>query len=171
MASVGSLGHGAIYTFENDTGPDEANHAEQGIFIMNNAPGQQTGPKEGLHLWDVHSTILDIFGLEPAPGALGTSALQEVVSRRTTKEKHEASEQRTRRGDLVHRAVGLGQDDDRSHGRAEARSTPTCRSRSSTVTSCARTCRRVSVSRRRTATRTSAASRSWLTCCSATVCS
>ncbi|MDQ5873873.1 MAG: alkaline phosphatase family protein [Actinomycetota bacterium] len=74
--SVGSMGHGSMYTFENDTGPDEANHAEQGIFIMNNAPGQKTGPKEGLHLWDVHSTILDLFGLEPAPGALGTSVLK-----------------------------------------------------------------------------------------------
>ena len=74
--SVGSLGHGSIYTFENDTGPDEANHAEFGIFVMHNAPGQPTGRKEGLHLWDVHSTILDLFGLDPAPGALGTSALK-----------------------------------------------------------------------------------------------
>jgi predicted AlkP superfamily phosphohydrolase/phosphomutase len=74
--SVGSVGHGSVYTFENDTGPDEANHAEYGIFIMNNAPGQEPGRKEGLHLWDVHSTILDLFGLEPARGALGTSALR-----------------------------------------------------------------------------------------------
>ncbi len=74
--SVGSLGHDAIYTFENDTGPDEANHAEQGIFIMNNAPGQDGGLTEGLHLWDVHCTILDLFGLEPAQGALGKSALK-----------------------------------------------------------------------------------------------
>ena len=74
--SVGSLGHGSIYTFENDTGPDEANHAERGIFIMDNAPDQSTGRKEGLHLWDVHSTILDLFGFDPAPGALGTSVLR-----------------------------------------------------------------------------------------------
>jgi predicted AlkP superfamily phosphohydrolase/phosphomutase len=74
--SVGSLGHGSIYTFENDTGPDEANHAEHGIFIMSNAPGQTPGPKEGLHLWDVHCTVLDLFGLDPAPGALGTSVLR-----------------------------------------------------------------------------------------------
>jgi predicted AlkP superfamily phosphohydrolase/phosphomutase len=73
--SVGSLGNGSIYSFANDTGPDEANHAEHGIFIMNNAPGQLTGPKEGLHLWDVHCTILDRFGLPPAQGALGTSVL------------------------------------------------------------------------------------------------
>ena len=74
--SVGSLGHDSIYTFENDTGPDEANHAEYGIFVMHNAPGVTPGRKEGLHLWDVHSTILDLFDLDPAPGALGTSALR-----------------------------------------------------------------------------------------------
>src|ERR671918_148078 len=74
--SVGSLGHGSIYTFENDTGPDEANHAEHGILIMNNAPGMQRGETSGLHLWDVHNTVLDLFGLEPATGALGTSALR-----------------------------------------------------------------------------------------------
>jgi predicted AlkP superfamily phosphohydrolase/phosphomutase len=73
--SVGSMGHGSIYTFENDTGPDEANHAESGIFIMNNAPGQQPGRRDGLHLWDVHCTILDLYGMQPAPGALGKSAL------------------------------------------------------------------------------------------------
>ena len=73
--SVGSLGHGSIHTFENDTGPDEANHAEKGIFIMNNAPGQTTGRKEGLHLWDVHSTILDLFDLPAASGALGKSVV------------------------------------------------------------------------------------------------
>lgn len=74
--SVGSLGHGSVYTFENDTGPDEANHAEYGIFIMSNAPGRPTGHREGLHLWDVHPTIMELFELDPAPGALGTSALQ-----------------------------------------------------------------------------------------------
>jgi predicted AlkP superfamily phosphohydrolase/phosphomutase len=73
--SVGSLGHGSLYTFENDTGPDEANHAEKGIFILNNAPGQKTGSKDGLHLWDVHCTIMDLFEMEPAQGALGKSAL------------------------------------------------------------------------------------------------
>jgi predicted AlkP superfamily phosphohydrolase/phosphomutase len=74
--SVGSLGHGSTYTFENDTGPDEANHAQHGIFIMNNAPDMPPGQKDGLHLWDVHCTILDLFGLDPAEGALGTSVLK-----------------------------------------------------------------------------------------------
>jgi predicted AlkP superfamily phosphohydrolase/phosphomutase len=74
--SVGSLGHGSVYTFENDTGPDEANHAEQGIFIMHNAPGARPGERSGLHLWDVHNTVLELFDLPPARGALGTSIMQ-----------------------------------------------------------------------------------------------
>ncbi len=32
--SVGSIGLGSILTFENDTGPDDANHDTHGIFIM-----------------------------------------------------------------------------------------------------------------------------------------
>ena len=39
-------------------------------------PGRLPGTKDGLHLWDVHSTILDIFGLQPAPEALGTSVFK-----------------------------------------------------------------------------------------------
>jgi predicted AlkP superfamily phosphohydrolase/phosphomutase len=74
--SVGSLGHNSVYTFENDTGPDEANHAERGIFIMNNVPSVKLGQRDGLHLWDVHNTILDLFELQPAEGALGTSVLR-----------------------------------------------------------------------------------------------
>ena len=32
--SVGSVGLGSVWTFENDTGPDFANHAQQGIFVI-----------------------------------------------------------------------------------------------------------------------------------------
>ena len=32
--SVGSVGLSRIHIFENDTGPDEVNHAHEGIFIM-----------------------------------------------------------------------------------------------------------------------------------------
>ena len=59
---------------------------------------------------------------------------------------------------LVHRPVGRRQDDDRGHRRARARAARLPRRAASTATSCARTCRRGSASRRRTATRTSRAS-------------
>jgi predicted AlkP superfamily phosphohydrolase/phosphomutase len=64
---VGSFGHGGIHTFENDTGPDDANHAQDGIFILYD-PKQHLGGKElaGLEIMDVAPTILDLMGL-PVP--------------------------------------------------------------------------------------------------------
>lgn len=63
--SVGSVGFGSIHTFENDTGPDDANHAQHGILVMANA-GQEPGRREGMHLMDVAPTVLDVFDV-PIP--------------------------------------------------------------------------------------------------------
>lgn len=65
--SVGSFGYEDIYTFENDTGPDDANHAVNGIYIY-------TPPKENLgglclpdtQLMDFTPSVLDLFSL-PVP--------------------------------------------------------------------------------------------------------
>ena len=40
--SLGSFGHGGIYVSENDTGPDDANHAPNGMFILYD-PRRQDG--------------------------------------------------------------------------------------------------------------------------------
>lgn len=75
--SVGSVGLGRMYTFENDTGPDEANHDWHGIFILNEAGCQrgrvEPGYKDGLRLYDVGPTVLNLFGLPPDPQAVGRS--------------------------------------------------------------------------------------------------
>ena len=75
--SVGSVGLGSMYTFNNDTGPDEANHDWHGIFIFNEAGCRQghvePGYKEGLRLYDVGPTIRNLFGLPPDPEAVGRS--------------------------------------------------------------------------------------------------
>lgn len=61
--SVGSVGLNSIHTFENDTGPDDANHAENGIFIMHDPQNPANGRQiEGLSLVDVAPTILNLFG-------------------------------------------------------------------------------------------------------------
>ena len=62
--SVGSLGHGGPFTFENDTGPDDANHAQDGLIIYYD-PRQQTGGQQlsGLQLMDIAPTILQLMGL------------------------------------------------------------------------------------------------------------
>jgi predicted AlkP superfamily phosphohydrolase/phosphomutase len=73
--SVGTVGgDGGIHTFENDTGPDDANHAQQGLFVLV-APGVEPGPRDGAHLLDVAPTVLELMGIA-VPGAMrGTSLL------------------------------------------------------------------------------------------------
>ncbi len=63
--SNGSLGHGRIHTFENDTGPDDANHAKEGVCIVS-GPGVQPGRRDGLSIYDITPTILRMFDL-PIP--------------------------------------------------------------------------------------------------------
>jgi predicted AlkP superfamily phosphohydrolase/phosphomutase len=73
--SVGSVGNQSLFTYENDTGPDGANHARNGVFAMVGAPEQPSGRVEGLQLIDVGPSILSINGIEAPPGAVGRSFL------------------------------------------------------------------------------------------------
>jgi predicted AlkP superfamily phosphohydrolase/phosphomutase len=67
--AVGSLGHGKYWTLENDTGPDYANHAVQGMFILNEPGKTGAGRVEGHQLMDIAPTLLDRFGL-PIPAEM-----------------------------------------------------------------------------------------------------
>ena len=62
--SVGTVGTGQIHTFENDTGPDDANHAPEGLIMVSGPGISPAGPIHGLQLMDVTPTILKIFGLD-----------------------------------------------------------------------------------------------------------
>lgn len=63
--SVGSVGYNSIYTFENDTGPDDANHAQHGIFIMNSLGDNNGGRRlSNLHITDIAPSILNKFNIE-----------------------------------------------------------------------------------------------------------
>ncbi len=68
--SNGSLGHESYYTFENDTGPDDANHAHDGLFIMSGS-GVSAGRRDDLSILDVAPTILSLFELPPVDGMRG----------------------------------------------------------------------------------------------------
>jgi predicted AlkP superfamily phosphohydrolase/phosphomutase len=59
--SVGSLGLDTLHTFKNDTGPDDANHAQQGLYIYYNPRAQGSGPGPRQHLMDVAPTILALM--------------------------------------------------------------------------------------------------------------
>ncbi|MFT5195435.1 MAG: putative AlkP superfamily phosphohydrolase/phosphomutase [Cellvibrionaceae bacterium] len=65
--SVGSFGHEGIYTFENDTGPDDANHAENGVWVY--SPPADVDPLSGqklanIQLMDFAPTVLDLMGVD-----------------------------------------------------------------------------------------------------------
>ncbi|HZD97015.1 MAG TPA: hypothetical protein VE132_02500, partial [Micromonosporaceae bacterium] len=73
--AVGTVGGGnGIYTYENDTGPDGANHAQDGLLIMS-GPGVDPGAAETMDLLDVAPTVLELLGLEPLPSMRGESLL------------------------------------------------------------------------------------------------
>jgi predicted AlkP superfamily phosphohydrolase/phosphomutase len=83
--SVGTVGDGRIHSFENDTGPDGANHAQNGIFLFRPArdgiPGGQQ--IEGLRITDVAPTVLKLFGL-PVPEDMEGTALARSAAASTS---------------------------------------------------------------------------------------
>jgi predicted AlkP superfamily phosphohydrolase/phosphomutase len=79
--SVGKVGFHAIHVQENDTGPDDCNHAQQGAFILA-APGcSWAGEMEGADLLDVAPTLLELGGYDPLPDMQGKSLLHEPCRR------------------------------------------------------------------------------------------
>ena len=75
--SVGSVGLGKIHTFENDTGSDEANHDWNGIFILNEngckAGNLTQGYTDGIKIYDIAPTVLDLFGMKLEGETIGKS--------------------------------------------------------------------------------------------------
>lgn len=74
--SVGSVGgpNPRVHTFENDSGPDDANHAQEGIFILSSKARMKQklrgpGEQRGLRIENVARTLLRLQGVEP-PAAM-----------------------------------------------------------------------------------------------------
>ena len=65
--SIGSLGYDGIHTFDNDSGPDDANHAQFGMFILKEPVAGHSRRAQGAQIYDVAPTILHSMGL-PVPG-------------------------------------------------------------------------------------------------------
>jgi predicted AlkP superfamily phosphohydrolase/phosphomutase len=63
--SIGQVGTGSVHVLENDTGPDDANHAPEGLYLLA-AEGVETGPGEERDLRDIAPTLLTLLG-EPVP--------------------------------------------------------------------------------------------------------
>ncbi len=71
--SVGSVGNDGFHVFENDTGPDDANHAQKGMYILHHPRASARGQAE--HTWHaIAPTMLELLGLE-TPKEMGEERL------------------------------------------------------------------------------------------------
>jgi predicted AlkP superfamily phosphohydrolase/phosphomutase len=76
--SVGTIGGDeGVHTLENDTGPDDANHAQDGLYILA-GPGVASGRTLDAHLLDVAPTLLDLIGL-PIPKRMRGRSLSSAL--------------------------------------------------------------------------------------------
>jgi predicted AlkP superfamily phosphohydrolase/phosphomutase len=69
--AAGTLGRDSLYIYENDTGPDEANHAQYGYFnwIAPGVPPSAEGVD--IDILDVAPTVLQLMGSIPPPEMQG----------------------------------------------------------------------------------------------------
>ncbi|MGH3078655.1 MAG: alkaline phosphatase family protein, partial [Gaiellaceae bacterium] len=79
--SVGTIGGDeGIQTLENDTGPDDANHAQDGLYVVAGSGIDATGRRDA-HLLDIAPTVLELLGIEQEPGMRGESLLPALAAR------------------------------------------------------------------------------------------
>ena len=71
--SIGGVGYPTLHILENDTGPDDCNHAQFGAFILAGSDVPPTGLVEGTHLLDVAPTLLELGGYDVPPSMQGRS--------------------------------------------------------------------------------------------------
>jgi predicted AlkP superfamily phosphohydrolase/phosphomutase len=65
--STGDIGHSSIHSFETEVGPDDAVHAEYGIFILWDPKAKRGKRLDNLEIYDVAPTVLDVMGID-VPG-------------------------------------------------------------------------------------------------------
>jgi predicted AlkP superfamily phosphohydrolase/phosphomutase len=71
--SIGGVGYPVIHVQENDTGPDDCNHAQWGAFLLAAEGLPVRGEIEGLHLLDIAPTLLELGGYDTPPTMQGRS--------------------------------------------------------------------------------------------------
>ena len=85
--SVGTIGgEEGVHTFENDTGPDDANHAQEGLFILA-GPGIPAAGRSDVDLLDIAPTVLELLGIDRPRAMRGQSilaALRTATAQRAT---------------------------------------------------------------------------------------
>lgn len=105
--AVGGVGYGTIHVQENDTGPDDCNHAQFGAFVLAGPGVPARGSVEGTHLLDIAPTLLARSGYDIPPSMQGEDLLGLGGWAGPDAEGGEGSET----APLEHDARGKGDDD------------------------------------------------------------
>ncbi len=79
--SIGGVGYKTVHVQENDTGPDDCNHAQFGAMILAGPNCPAAGEVEGARLLDIAPTLLGLAGYEVPDSMQGKPlALAEMAS-------------------------------------------------------------------------------------------
>ena len=73
VATIG--GDEGVHTLENDTGPDDANHAQDGMIVAKGR-GVTVRGRLDAHLLDIAPTVLELLGLDMPVDMRGRSLLE-----------------------------------------------------------------------------------------------
>jgi len=70
--SIGGVGYGRLHVQENDTGPDDCNHAQFGAYILA-APNNPFKGEQEAHMLDIAPTLLELGGYDIPSSMQGQS--------------------------------------------------------------------------------------------------
>ena len=71
--SIGGVGYPELHVQENDTGPDDCNHAQFGAFILGGGSAPASGEIQGARLLDLAPTLLELGGYDIPTSMQGRS--------------------------------------------------------------------------------------------------
>ncbi len=83
---AGTVGNKTIHLFENDTGPDDANHSQYGMFIIHDRDLPK-GKNLTLSIYDIAPSILGYFSLPIPSDIIGKNIFGEVEKVESMREK------------------------------------------------------------------------------------
>jgi predicted AlkP superfamily phosphohydrolase/phosphomutase len=74
--SIGGVGYPTLHVRENDTGPDDCNHAQHGVFVLAAPNNPVRGEVEGAHLLNIAPTLLELGGYDRPPSMQNRSLVE-----------------------------------------------------------------------------------------------
>jgi len=79
--AIGGVGYGRVHVQENDTGPDDCNHAQHGAFVLAGPGIPEGGERTGSRLLDMAPTLLSAGGFDVPATMQGRDLLGSEVQR------------------------------------------------------------------------------------------